>query len=135
MKKRIVVADDDPTIVTLVSLRLESDEYEVCAAPSGDEALKAIRAQPTDAAILDVQMPGTGGLATLEQIKSDPAIAGTPVMILTGERNPETVMQALGGGAADYMVKPFDPDTLAQRLARMIRNHPAPAREGAAWEI
>jgi len=136
MKKRIVVADDDPTIVTLVSLRLESDEYEVFTAPTGDEALKAIRAKPTDAAILDVQMPGTSGLATLEQIKSDPAIAGVPVMILTGERNPETVMQALGVGAADYMVKPFDPDTLASRVARMIRNNPAPARGDApAWEI
>jgi two-component system phosphate regulon response regulator PhoB len=136
MKKRIVVADDDPTIVTLVSLRLEADDYEVCSAPTGDEALKAIRARPTDAAILDVQMPGTGGLAILEQIKSDPAIAGMPVMMLTGERNPETVMQALGSGAADYMVKPFDPDTLVRRLERMIRNHPAPERGAApAWEI
>ena len=120
MKQRIVVADDDPTIVTLVSLRLEPN-YEVVAAGSGDEAIEQIRSHPPHAAILDVQMPGLDGLAALEKIKSDPATAGVPVMMLTGERNPETVLHALSAGAADYMVKPFDPDVLAERVARMIR--------------
>jgi DNA-binding response OmpR family regulator len=121
MKRCIVVADDDPTIVTLVSLRLESDDYEVFAAPSGEEALRQIRRHAPLGAILDVRMPGNGGLTTLEQIKTDPAICGVPVMMLTGERNPETVLQALSSGAADYMVKPFDPDMMAERVARMIR--------------
>jgi DNA-binding response OmpR family regulator len=134
MKKRILIADDDPTIVTLVSLRLEADRWEVVGAPSGEDALKQIRAFVPHGAILDVQMPGAGGLATLEAIKADPATADVPVMMLTGERNPEIVMQAMGFGAADYMVKPFKPDILAERVARMIRNAEAGNR-GQAWEL
>ena len=122
-------------IVTLVSLRLEADDYEVFGAPSGEEALHQIRRHSPHAAILDVQMPGGGGLATLEQIKADPATAGMPVMMLTGERNPETVMQALGGGAADYMVKPFNPDVLAERVARAIRNSLAGHKDRPVWEL
>ena len=135
MKKSIVIADDDPMIVTLVSLRLEADDYEVVGAPSGEDALQQIRRHAPLAAILDVQMPGGGGLETLEQIKADPATAGIPVMILTGERNPETVMQALSGGAADYMVKPFNPDMLAERLGRAIRNGAAPRKTPPVWEL
>ena len=121
--------------MTLVSLRLEADDYEVIGAPSGEDALEQIRRHAPHAAILDVQMPGGGGLAALEQIKADPATAGMPVMMLTGERNPETVMQALSGGAADYMVKPFNPDMLAERVARAIRNSPARARDPPVWEL
>ena len=122
MKRRIVVADDDPAIVSLVLLRLEAANFEVFAAPDGSEALAQIRHHRPHAAILDVQMPVIGGLAALEVIKADSAIAAIPVMMLTGERNPEIVMQALGAGAADYMVKPFDPDMLVERLNRMIRH-------------
>ncbi|HEX3754927.1 MAG TPA: response regulator [Rhizomicrobium sp.] len=122
MKRRVVIADDDPTIVTLVSLCLEAGNYEVFAAPSSEDALIQIRRHHPHAAILDVQMPGTDGLEALGQIKADPAIAAIPVMILTGERDPQTVMRALGAGASDYMVKPFHPDMLAERLARMLRH-------------
>jgi DNA-binding response OmpR family regulator len=135
MKRTVVIADDDPTIVTLVSLRLEVDDYEVIGSPSGEDALEQIRRHAPHAAILDVQMPGGGGLAALEQIKADPATAGIPVMMLTGERNPETVMQALSGGAADYMVKPFNPDMLAERVERAIRNSLAGRKNPPVWEL
>ena len=135
MKKCVVIADDDPSIVTLVSLRLGVDNYDVIGAPSGEEALEQIRRHAPQAAILDVQMPGGGGLAALDQIKADPAIAGLPVMMLTGERNPETVMQALSSGAADYMVKPFNPDMLAERLERAIRHGAATRKTPPVWEL
>jgi DNA-binding response OmpR family regulator len=125
MKKRIVVADDDPDIVTLLSLRLEQADYEVFAAHDGEAALDQMRRHAPHGAILDVRMPGTGGLAALQRIKADPAMAGTAVMLLTGERDPKTVMQALGAGASDYMVKPFDPDRLAARVGRMLQARPA----------
>jgi len=83
--------------------------------------------------ILDVQMPGGGGLSALAKIKADPQLSGLPVMMLTGERNTETVMQAMDGGADDYMVKPFLPDALLQRVSRLIdRSSKAPA---ATWEL
>src|SRR4051812_13929394 len=112
MKRRIVIADDDPIIISLISLRLEMADYEVLTARDGEEALALIhRSQPV-AAILDMQMPRATGAQLLDKIKADPATDKLPVMILTGERDTQTVMRAMGAGAGDYMVKPFQPDRL-----------------------
>jgi DNA-binding response OmpR family regulator len=145
MKNCIVIADDDPTILNLVSLRLGMAAYTVV--PSGDArtALAMIRSHAPVAAILDVQMPGgdgplPGGLAALASIKADPALCGLPVMMLTGERKTETVVQAMEGGADDYMIKPFNPDALMERVSRLIgraaiRDMAAPGKASPVWEL
>jgi DNA-binding response OmpR family regulator len=133
MKKCIVVADDDPTILHLVSLRLEMADFEVVSASSGEEALTIIRSRAPAMAILDVRMPGANGLHVLRTLKTDATTCDMPVMMLTGERDSETVMSAVGAGAADYMVKPFHPDRLAERVSRLVG-----ARTRAAspvWEV
>lgn len=133
MNRCIVVADDDPTIVSLVKLRLELAQYDVVGTNDAVAAVAMVRARTPAAVILDVQMPGGGGLSALAKIKADPQLSGLPVMMLTGERNTETVMQAMDGGADDYMVKPFLPDALLQRVSRLIdRSSKAPA---ATWEL
>ena len=115
----IVVADDNPIIVDLVKLRLGMAQYEVVATHDGDAALAMVRARRPALVILDVRMPGGGGLSALSKIKNDPEISTIPVMMLTGERNPETVLLAMQGGADDYVVKPFHPDALLQRVSRL----------------
>ena len=65
-------------------------------------------------------MPGAGGLSALSKIKADPGTSAVPVMMLTGERNPETVLLAMEGGADDYLVKPFNPDALPRRVSRLV---------------
>ena len=133
MNRCIVVADDDPTIVSLVKLRLELAQYDVVGTNDAVAAVAMVRARTPAAVILDVQMPGGGGLSALAKIKADPQLSGLPVMMLTGERNAETVMQAMDGGAGDYMVKPFLPDALVQRVSRLVdRSSKAPA---ATWEL
>ena len=133
MNRCIVVADDDPTIVSLVKLRLELAQYDVVGTNDAVAAVAMVRARTPAAVILDVQMPGGGGLSALAKIKADPQLSGLPVMMLTGERNAETVMLAMDGGAADYMVKPFLPDALLQRVSRLVDlNGKAPA---ATWEL
>lgn len=122
MKRCIVIADDDPTIINLVKLRLGMARYDVLSAGDATTALAMVRAREPVAVILDVQMPGGGGLSALANIKSDPHLSRLPVMMLTGERNPEIVMQAMNGGADDYMVKPFNPDTLLVRLSRLVNS-------------
>jgi DNA-binding response OmpR family regulator len=129
----VVIADDDPHVISLVKLRLGMAQYDVVGTNDAVAAMAMVRARTPVAVILDVQMPGGGGLSALAKIKSDPELSMLPVMMLTGERNAETVMQAMGGGADDYMVKPFNPDTLAQRVSRLVgRERKAPA---ATWEI
>ena len=118
MKRRVIVADDDPIIVDLVKLRLGMAQYEVVATHDADAALAMVRARRPALVILDVRMPG-GGLSALSKIKTDPEICTVPVMMLTGERNPETVLLAMQGGADDYVVKPFHPDALLQRVSRL----------------
>jgi DNA-binding response OmpR family regulator len=142
MKRCIVVADDDPTIISLVKLRLGLAKYNVLTAGDADAAVALARRHEPVAVILDVQMPGggqlPGGLQALEMLKSDPGMKMLPVMMLTGERTTETVVQAMTGGANDYMVKPFDPDILLERVSRMIKSSamqwrsPTPA---AVWEL
>jgi DNA-binding response OmpR family regulator len=131
MKGCIVIADDDPNIVNLVRLRLGLASYQVLAARDAKEAVALARRCSPTAMILDVQMPGDG-LTALAEIKADPALSGLPVMILTGERSAETVMQAMNSGADDYMVKPFHPDRLAERVSRLVGMAVKPA---PTWEL
>jgi len=130
----IVVADDDPTVVSLVKMRLGMAHYTVVTAEDTDQALAMVQTREPVAVILDVQMPGGGGLSVLSKIKADPKTSGLPVMMLTGERNAETVLQAMDAGADDYMVKPFLPDALLERVSRLV-NKAGKAHTPATWEI
>jgi DNA-binding response OmpR family regulator len=141
MQRCIVIADDDPTIITLVKLRLGMARYNVVSTNDAIAAMAMVRSSEPVAVILDVQMPGGGGLSALAKIKADPRMRNLPVMMLTGERNPETVMQAMNGGAA-YMVKPFNPDNLLERVSRLVKSSamvwaapPIAVAPSATWEL
>jgi len=130
----IVVADDDPTILELVTLLLGAARYNVIATTDAVAAMAMVRTKEPVAVILDVQMPGGGGLSALSKIKADPKTSKLPVMMLTGERDAVTVKRAMDGGADDYMLKPFDPDTLVERVSRLVsKRENAPA--AAVWEL
>lgn len=143
MKRCVVVADDDPTILSLVKLRLGMARYEVLAAQDAAGAIAMARSRNPVAVILDVQMPGgiggqPGGLSALSTLKRDPALRKLPVMMLTGERTTDTVMEAMTGGADDYMIKPFNPDTLLERISRLVKSSAMQWRmsaPSAVWEI
>ena len=134
MQRCIVIADDDHIIIDLVRTRLTMAQYYVVATHDAKTALEMVRTLKPLAVILDVQMPGGGGLSALSKIKADPKISHVPVMMLTGERNAETVIQAMEGGANDYMVKPFHPDVLLERVSRMMDKAAKPA-SAVTWEI
>jgi two-component system sensor histidine kinase/response regulator len=136
MKRRIVIADDDPMIISLVSLRLEMGGYEVLSAPNGAEALALIHKSQPVAAILDMQMPGKTGIDVLDAIKSNPFTDRLPVMMLTGERDTAVVMRAMDAGAGDYMVKPFQPDRLLERTNRLVQSSTMVwSKPATVWEL
>lgn len=137
MKRCIVIADDDPIIVDLVKLRLGMARFRVVSTRDAATAMEMVRTEQPVAVILDVQMPGSG-LAALAKIKADPETAKLPVMMLTGERNPQTVMTAMNSGADDYMVKPFNPDALLERVSRLVKLSTMnwdKVLPGPVWEI
>ena len=135
MQKCIVVADDDPNITQLLKLRLSMAHYTVISTHDAAAAVAMVKYKDPVAVILDVQMPGGGGLSALSQIKADPKTSKLPVMMLTGERNAETVLQAMDAGADDYMVKPFLPDVLAERVSRLVHKAGKAPAAPTTWEL
>ncbi|MBI5533818.1 MAG: response regulator [Deltaproteobacteria bacterium] len=83
-KKKVLIVDDEPDIVTFLSVLLEDNGFSVATASTGLEAMSRIRAERPDLITLDITMPEQSGVRTYREIKSDPALAGIPVIIVTG---------------------------------------------------
>lgn len=127
MAQRILVADDDPLLLALVEHKLRGRGYEVETAEDGETALDRIRAAPPDLVVLDAMMPGKDGFGVLRSMAEDPATADIPVVMLTARRQESDVLTGLRLGAREYMVKPFMPEELVQRIGRLLAvRRPAP---------
>ncbi len=116
---RILIADDDPLLRALLVHRLSADGHELSTAENGGEALAAIREQSPDLIVLDALMPVMDGFEVLRRIKSG-ALSEAPVIMLTALKREQDIVGALQLGAADYLVKPFIPDELSQRVRRLL---------------
>lgn len=113
---RILVADDDPDLRTLLALNLASEGYRVETARDGDEAWDlALRAAP-EAIVLDVMMPGRDGMDLLCSLREHPRTRDIPVVLLTAKANDADVWGGYKAGAHYYMTKPFDIDELLRFL-------------------
>lgn len=116
-KKRVLVVDDDPDLVEAVSMRLESEEYQVAKAYDGVEAWNKIKEERPDLIILDVMMPEKNGYRVCEEIKKDPEYKDITVILLTavGEAVPSTQYTHMDGKtslADEFIPKPIDMDDL-----------------------
>ncbi len=120
MSFRVLIADDDPPMRTLLELSLFSLGIdEVCMAVDGDEALNRLTNEKFDLAIIDWNMPGANGLDVIRSLRS--AGSMIPVIMVTGEAKQQQVLTAIGAGANDYVVKPFQPDTLRRKVQKFIK--------------
>lgn len=112
----ILVVDDDPDIRTLINEALSQDGHSVMAAASGQEALKLIDAQVPALLVLDLLMPDQGGLEVLKVLRSRPATAALPVLVLTALDDEVSTRASFAFGATDYLSKPFSIPQLAARV-------------------
>ena len=110
MIERILVVDDDQSLREFLTITLGRDGFEVVAAASGAEALRAMTEAPADLALVDLKMPGMDGLETLRRLKE--LSETVAVVIVTAFATTETAIQALKEGAYDYLIKPFKVDEL-----------------------
>ena len=117
---RIVVADDDADIRDLVVFKLRQAGHDVQAVEDGAAAVEACQATPPDLVVLDVMMPGMGGLDATRALRLDPRLARVPVILLTARAQESDIEQGFGAGADDYVVKPFSPRELAARVAAVL---------------
>ena len=120
-RRRIIIADDDPTIAALVTAAFQNYEFECRVARDGGEALDLTRTLQPDALVLDVNMPRLSGFEVLDTLKNDPATAGVAVVLLSARQQEADVMRGFALGADDYIVKPFSPMELIARVKRLVR--------------
>jgi DNA-binding response OmpR family regulator len=116
----VLIADDDPDILTMVQLRLERSGYTVLAARNGREAVELAERHLPDLAVLDVSMPELTGLEALVALKGVPRTRTIPVILLTARATANDIEAGLAAGAAEYMVKPFSPQELAARVSAFV---------------
>ncbi len=118
----ILIADDLPDNVTLLSRYMQSEGYDYITAQDGLEVLEKARREKPDLILLDVNMPRLDGFAALEQLRADPDLQTIPVIILTAARlDPLDIQTGLNLGADDYVTKPFDRRELMARIRNKLR--------------
>ncbi len=131
---RILMVDDEPAIRRALRPPLVELGFQVAEASRGEEALQALRASAHDIVLLDINMPGIGGIETLRRIRA--FAPRLPVLMLTVRDEEEDKVEALELGADDYVTKPFSTRELMARIRAAVRRLRAPARaEDAPIEI
>ncbi len=120
---RILVIDDDPAVTGLLKRGLAYEDFAVETANSGEAGLAIARDRPPDLVVLDVMMPGMGGLEVLRRLKQ--ADTQVPVLLLTARDAPADQVQGLEQGADDYVVKPFSFEVLVARVRVLLRRREA----------
>jgi CheY-like chemotaxis protein/phosphoribosyl 1,2-cyclic phosphodiesterase len=127
--RTILVADDDPTIVQLLTLTLEQDDFRVVTAGDGDAALALAAVEHPALILLDWQMPGTDGIAVTRALRDndDPALRDVPVVLITSQAGEENTAAGFAAGVTDYLTKPFRPAHVRSRVqAWLLRRGDSP---------
>ncbi len=132
MAKKILAVDDEKHIVRLVQINLEKEGYEVVTANNGREALDKVASERPDLIVMDVMMPEMDGLEALQTLKSNPATAEIPVIMLTAKAQDADVFRGWQSGADLYLTKPFNPMELLTFVRRIFQNQ---AEEKDAYQL
>ena len=119
--KTIFIVDDDEVILTIAELGLKRAGFNVVKCSSGMACLESLRYYTADMILLDVEMPIMSGIQTLKVIKSNDDTNQIPVMFLTGSTDKETVITAKSLGAVGYVVKPFIPQELVDKVKAILK--------------
>jgi len=121
MREKVLIIDDTPANLNLLSAALEPRGYEVFAAPGGEAGLKiAARVRP-DLILLDVVMPGRDGFAICRELKADDATREIPVLFITARHETAAVLNGFRVGAVDYILKPFQPEEVLGRVETHLK--------------
>ncbi|SRR5258706_9843682 len=121
---KILVVDDDKSIVELLRHLLTREGYSVCVASNGKEGFATARSEKPDLIILDLMMPETDGITASGILFQDPVLRRTPVLILTAKESARDMMTLLPN-VRMYVNKPFDPPELLKSVQRLLSTPPA----------
>ena len=124
-KKRILVVDDEPDFAAIVQTNLEKEGFEVEVAYSGEEGLEKVYANPPDAIVLDIMMPGKDGYAVCKELKADDKTVDIPVILLTAVASHVTTTRyshadGMSTEADDYIAKPASAEEITESIKSLV---------------
>ncbi|NUB05448.1 response regulator transcription factor [Azospirillum sp. Vi22] len=117
---RVLVVDDEPPIRRFLRTTLSTQGYDIAEAEDGAGALEAVRRRPPDLLVLDLGLPGIGGLEVIRRLRADGVAA--PIIVLSSRADEAGKVEALDLGADDYVTKPFGMDELLARIRAALRH-------------
>ena len=119
-RKRVLIVEDDVSMRQVLHLRLKSQNYD--SLPVGDSitALSEARKEPPDLIILDLGLPGGGGIAFLQRLQALPRLSTIPVIVLSAQQRSLSEQPALDAGAAAFFQKPADPEQLLKKIRELL---------------
>lgn len=119
-KTLLLLVDDEPDFLFLVKNRLEANGYRVTTAPDGTAALEAVKKERPDLILLDVLMPKMDGYEALEELRGVRGTRQIPVIMFSAKGQPDDLKLSKELGATDYLLKPFDPNDLLQKIEKAL---------------
>jgi DNA-binding response OmpR family regulator len=117
---KIVIAEDEPDIRELIAFTLRFAGHEVITGSNGEEGYELTKKEKPDLSMFDVRMPKMTGYDACKKIKADPEIAHIPVIFLSAKGQENEIEQGLAAGAEEYLLKPFAPDQLTERVRAIL---------------
>ena len=120
--KKVLIIEDEPDILDVVRLALVRDGYQTLAATTGEEALEMAVTDPPDLILLDIMLPGRSGLDVCRQLKNDPHTQEIPIIVLTARALDSDIQAGYQAGCDEYIVKPFDVLSLAERVREFLED-------------
>ena len=121
MGQRILIAEDEPSIVVSLEFLLEGAGYEVTITRDGEEALRAAERLKPDLMVLDVMLPAVNGLEVCRRVRLAPALQHIPILFLSARGLESEITKGLALGATAYMTKPFATKELIQAIGNLLR--------------
>ncbi len=129
MDARILIVDDEPDLLELLSMSLEQAGFTVFTAQSGAEALASVRTDRPDLVLLDVMLGDVSGVTIAGKLKNTPETAQLPVIMLTAKDSETDMVVGLSVGADDYITKPFSSAVLVARIEAVLRRVNGPVAQ------
>ncbi|MDO9486914.1 MAG: response regulator, partial [Sphingomonadaceae bacterium] len=120
-KPRVLLVEDDESLVELIRYNLGAAGFEVTSTPDGEDALMLAAEEAPDVVILDWMVEGVSGIEVCRRLRRSPATANVPILMLTARAEEADRIRGLETGADDYLTKPFSPRELVARIKAVLR--------------
>lgn len=129
-QSHLLIVEEEATLAEVTAFRLELLGFSVQVARNAEEAWTLLKQQKPDLMIIDLKLPGVGGVALIEQLASENETAMIPILALSFDAELEQVQRAFSAGAADYLVAPYNPTVLEEKVEQLLAEAAKPKAAG-----